>query len=108
MIAGRPRTAHVGRWRPYLLMAPVLLLLLVGVIVPLVSFLALGFLKRVGETATWSFTFDNVLRVASNSLYPTLIGRALAFAALVSAITLLLAYPLAYITAPTCHGTNSF
>jgi putative spermidine/putrescine transport system permease protein len=84
-------------------------------VVPLVAFFVLFFVipvgllfatsfnpAKVGQVAVVSdFTFDNYLRFFSRSNYLMAAGRSILLASIVSVITLIVAYPMAFVIAKT-------
>lgn len=79
--------------RPWLLLMPVLLFVLVLFIVPLVSILRLSFIGQDG------FTLDGYVEFFSDPFYLALLGRTFLTSLIVTAFCLLLGYPIAYAAA---------
>ncbi len=87
------------RLRPYLLLAPLSLLLLLGVLAPMCVFVLYAFWRKAGFDIVPDFTLANFMLLWHRDVYLGLIGKAIVYGVAVAAITLLLAYPLAYIVA---------
>jgi spermidine/putrescine transport system permease protein len=95
----RSRGRGRGRLRPYVLLAPMLAILLFGVVVPLASFLLYSFWRKAGFEIVQEFTLHNYVFLAGKMVYLRLIGKAILYGFIVAAATLFLAYPLAYVVA---------
>lgn len=93
------RSLNLGRLRPYLLIAPLGLLVLFGVLVPMAVLVLYGFWQKVGFEVVPTLTLENFVSLFSRSVYPLLIVKAILYGAVASLATLVLAYPLAYLTA---------
>ena len=90
------------RWQPYLLLSPALLLILLLVVgLAIIGEDSLHQLDlstyRLGE----DYTLANYITAFSSSAYLTVLGRSLLAAVLVSVVTLLLAFPYAYVMVRT-------
>jgi putative spermidine/putrescine transport system permease protein len=84
-------------WRRHLLIAPVVLFLVVLLIVPYMNMVRMSFLvKPPGERYLNVFTLDNYARVLRDGFYWRILANTVWYAALTTALTLVLGYPLAY------------
>jgi putative spermidine/putrescine transport system permease protein len=93
------------KWRPrprlWWLVAPALLVFLVCFLLPVVSLLAISLDKSTAGVVTFQgrFTLDNYARIFTREIYYMAIWRSVWIGGLVSAICLVLGYPLAFIIA---------
>ena len=85
--------------RAYLLLSPMLVLLVVGVLVPLSTFLFYSFWRKSGFDIVHEFTLYNYQFLLGKTIYLKLIGKAVLYGFIVSATTLCLAFPFAYVVA---------
>ncbi len=85
------------RWTPYLMLLPavLLVLILVGGLVYIADY-SLHQLDLATYRLKDEFTVSNYVVAYSRPVYLTVIGRSLAAAAIVSVVTLILAFPYAY------------
>ena len=105
----KPTTAGTPSWRAgadgktWLLAAPGLLFFGVFFVLPLASLFLLSLDDAsVGAVSVqWMFSLDNYVRFFTRALYYEAAIRSLVLAVLVSAVTLVLGYPLAYVIART-------
>jgi len=93
------RPSRLVALRPYLLVMPLVILLAAGVFVPMAIFVTYGFWQKAGFNVVETFTLDNFAMLIERTIYLRLIGKAIFYGSIASVITLLLAYPLAYLTA---------
>lgn len=93
------RPSRLASFWPYLLVAPILLLLLVGVVLPMAIFVLYGFWEKSGFEVLPNLTLENFALLFDRPVYLRLIGKAILYGAIASVATLVLAYPLAYLTA---------
>jgi mannopine transport system permease protein len=86
----RARAGRLSRATTLLLLLPFMLLLGAGFLYPLLKLLA---------TSAWApdFTMEHFERLAAEPLYLTVLGRTVWIAAVVTALTLLLGYPVALV-----------
>lgn len=91
--------ARLRRLQPYLLLTPFLLLLVTGILLPMALFVVYGFWRKAGFDVVEEFTLHNFALLLDRPVYLWLIGKAIVYGAIASVVTLILAYPLAYITA---------
>ncbi|MDH3660844.1 MAG: ABC transporter permease [Alphaproteobacteria bacterium] len=95
----------------WLLIVPLLVFMTLFFVLPVGLIFATSFNPQaVGQvTVTSDLTLDNYLRFFQRSNYLTAAGRSLLLAATVSVVTLLIAYPMAFVIAKTRHpGRNTF
>ena len=95
----------------YWLVLPAFTFFLIFFVIPTVSLFLISFDKSVAGVVDiqWDFTLKNYVRFFNRSLYYEAALRSIGLAALVSACTLVLGYPLAYFIAKTKHpGRNTF
>jgi spermidine/putrescine transport system permease protein len=89
---------HVGL-RIGLLFLPVLLLLALCMAIPLGVMFVFSFWRVTGFSLTQRFSLDNYIYIAGNAIFLRLILKAVAYGVVVTAITMLLGYPVAYFMA---------
>ena len=95
----------------WLLIVPLLVFMTLFFILPVGLIFATSFNPQaVGQvTITSDLTLDNYIRFFQRSNYLMAAGRSLLLAAVVSIVTLFIAYPMAFIIAKTRHpGRNTF
>tara|TARA_B100000029_G_C17425079_1_gene905765 strand:- start:160 stop:1044 length:885 start_codon:yes stop_codon:yes gene_type:complete len=98
-------------YRPIFLVLPTFVFFLVFFIIPVVSLFVIAFDKPMtGVLASQGeWTLKSFLRIYNRSLYFDAAVMSVSLAALVSVITLIIGYPLAYLIAKTEHvGRNTF
>ena len=98
-------------YRPVLLVLPVFILFLVFFIIPVASLFVISFDKPMTGVLQLQgeWTFKSFLRIWNRSLYFNAAVTSVTLAAMVSGITLIIGYPLAYVIAKTEHvGRNTF
>tara|TARA_B110000263_G_scaffold178744_1_gene156416 strand:- start:617 stop:1501 length:885 start_codon:yes stop_codon:yes gene_type:complete len=98
-------------YRPVLLVLPVFILFLVFFIIPVASLFVISFDKPMTGVLQLQgeWTFKSFLRIWNRSLYFNAAVTSVTLAAMVSVITLIIGYPLAYLIAKTEHvGRNTF
>ena len=92
--------------QPYLLLAPLAVLLICGVLIPMAVFTLYGFWQKEGQSVVEALTFDNFIALYERPVYLWLIGKAALYGAVVALVTLVLAYPLAYLVATRTANTK--
>ncbi len=95
----------------WLLITPLLVFMMLFFVLPVGLLFATSFNPQViGQvTFTADLTLDNYIRFFQRSNYLMAAGRSLLLAAIVSVITLVIAYPMAFVIAKTRHpGRNTF
>ena len=98
-------------YRPVLLVLPVFILFLVFFIIPVASLFVISFDKPMTGVLQLQgeWTFKSFLRIWNRSLYFNAAVTSVTLAAMVSVITLIIGYPLAFLIAKTEHvGRNTF
>jgi len=90
-------------FRGYALMAPALLVLAVGIVVPAAILLAMSFWTRVGYGFDMAPTATNYLRIANEPIYGAFLTRSFRISGIVTIVTVLLCYPMAYYVAFHVH-----
>ncbi len=94
----------------WLLVVPLLVFLTVFFVIPVGLLFATSLNPQtIGQvTVTSDLTLDNYLRFFSRSNYLLATGRSVALGAIVAAVTLVVAYPMAFVIAKTAHpGRNT-
>jgi spermidine/putrescine transport system permease protein len=98
-----PKTGSTRRpgelTRGMALLAPPVVWMLIFYLIPLVILLVYAFWSVDYLTVVREFTFENFRTIASNDLYPRVILRTIAIAAIVTLIDIALAFPIAYFLA---------
>lgn len=84
-------------------MVPTILVFVIFFVLPVGSLLAISFDKSTAGVVTFQgrFTLDNYARIFTRAVYYTAIWRSIWIGAIVSAVCLVLGYPLAFIIART-------
>ncbi len=98
-------------YRPIFLVLPTFVFFLIFFIIPVVSLFVISFDKPMtGVLASQGeWTLKSFIRIYNRSLYFDAAVMSVSLAALVSVITLIIGYPLAYLIAKTEHvGRNTF
>ena len=98
-------------YRPVLLVLPVFILFLVFFIIPVARLFVISFDKPMTGVLQLQgeWTFKSFLRIWNRSLYFNAAVTSVTLAAMVSVITLIIGYPLAFLIAKTEHvGRNTF
>ncbi|ADO42815.1 ABC transporter permease [Ketogulonicigenium vulgare] len=85
-----------GARKGLLLVSPPFLFALVMLAIPLGAVVLLSFWSRQGFTLDTTFTLANYQEAVGHPLYRLLLGRSLLVSGLVTLVTVLLAYPIAY------------
>ena len=80
-------------------MSPALLVVLFGLLFPLLILLTLSFWKQDYVDIVRTFSFDNYKAFFEKKIYYLILYRSIKISALVTLVTVLLAYPLAYFIA---------
>lgn len=98
-----PKIAHARRPRELVrglaLLAPPVVWMFVFYLIPLLILLVYAFWSVDYLTVVREFTLENFRTIATNSLYPRVLARTIAIAAIVTFIDVLLAFPIAYFLA---------
>ncbi|WP_373356829.1 ABC transporter permease [Pseudoroseicyclus sp. CXY001] len=84
------------RGRSAALVAPPFLYALLLLAVPLGAIILFSFWRKDGYDVVPDFTLDNYREFLDGQVYQVLLGRSLKVSAIVTAITVILAYPIAY------------
>lgn len=101
----------VQRHMKWLLVVPLIIFFVIFFVIPVGLLFASSFNPQaIGQVSVTSdFTLDNYIRFFSRSNYLEAAGRSVLLAAIVSMITLVIAYPMAFVIAKTEHpGRNTF
>lgn len=100
-LPGKPHHAWLrgDAARGILLLSPTLFVVVAAMAVPLALMVAYSFWSQTYVTLDTSFTWKNYQDVFSREIYRILFLRSVAISALVTLITVLLAYPIAYFVA---------
>lgn len=85
--------------RGYSLMSPTLGLMLVALALPIVMLLAMSFWTAIGIDFDRTVTLDNYIKFFQKSIYPKILFKSMKMSGMVTLITVLLAYPMAYFIA---------
>jgi len=85
--------------RGYTLLSPTIVLMLLSLAAPLVVLFVISFFTQDLLEITPNFSLENYERFAEKESYQKLLGRSVKIAALVTVLTVLLAYPMAYFIA---------
>lgn len=94
-----PKGFWSGGWQVALLLAPVFFLLVACMVVPLSVMLIYSFWQTQAFSLVKELTVDNYLYVLTSSVYLLLTAKAVAYGIVVAAITMVLAFPVAYFLA---------
>jgi spermidine/putrescine transport system permease protein len=86
-------------WRPWTLLTPLTLFMLLFFVAPFVTFFTYSFWQVSGWDLVRQFTLKNYVRVVSDPIYRTLALRSLLVGAGSAALCVLIAYPLSYVIA---------
>ncbi|WP_372921744.1 ABC transporter permease [Roseovarius sp.] len=104
-----------GAFRParlkWLLVVPLAVFFVVFFVIPVGLIFATSFNPQaIGQVnVTWDLTFDNYIRFFSRSNYLEAAGRSVLLGVIVAFVTLIVAYPMAFVIAKTEHpGRNTF
>lgn len=104
-----------GAFRParlkWLLVVPLAVFFVVFFVIPVGLIFATSFNPpAIGQVnVTWDLTFDNYIRFFSRSNYLEAAGRSVLLGVIVAFVTLIVAYPMAFVIAKTEHpGRNTF
>lgn len=89
--------------RGYALMSPTLLLLLVDVSVPFLILVLISFWTRDGFDFDTTLTLDNYRRIWEEPIFGALLARSFWISGVVTVVTVLLCYPMAYYVAFHVH-----
>ena len=89
--------------RGYSLMSPTLGLMIVALALPIVMLLAMSFWTAVGLDFDRAFTLDNYIKFFQKAIYPKILLKSMKMSGMVTLITVLLAYPMAYFIAFKVH-----
>jgi len=106
---GRPRKGFAAWFRRseaaqgLALMSPTLLVLLIGIAVPLVILITMGFWTREGFGFDTTPTLDNYARIGAEPIFVTFLARSFMVSGIATLVTILLCYPMAYYVAFHVH-----
>jgi spermidine/putrescine transport system permease protein len=89
--------------RSYLLMAPTLLIMVIGIVVPFAILLVMSTWTRQGFSFDTSFTLANYQRAWTEPIFGALLSRSFWISGLATVATVLLCYPMAYFVAFHVH-----
>ncbi|NQV44083.1 MAG: ABC transporter permease [Rhodospirillales bacterium] len=89
--------------RGYSLMSPTLGLMVVALALPIAMLLAMSFWTTLGFDFDRTITFDNYIKFFQKSIYPKILFKSMKMSGMVTLITVLLAYPMAYFIAFKVH-----
>ena len=98
-------------YRPIFLVLPAFIIFLIFFVIPVIGLFTLAFDKPVAGVIDiqGQWTLKSFIRIYSRSLYFDAAVMSVSLAAIVSFITLIIGYPLAYLIAKTEHvGRNTF
>ena len=110
-IGRAPARMTSRRGMQWLLVVPLLMFFVIFFVVPVGLILATSFNPQaIGQvTLTTDLTLDNYIRFFSRSNYLEAAGRSMLLGVVVAGITLIVAYPMAFVIAKTEHpGRNTF
>lgn len=110
-IGRAPARMTSRREMQWLLVVPLLMFFVIFFVVPVGLILATSFNPQaIGQvTLTTDLTLDNYIRFFSRSNYLEAAGRSMLLGVVVAGITLIVAYPMAFVIAKTEHpGRNTF
>ncbi len=85
--------------RGFTLLSPTLILMIVALGFPIVALVGLSFWTQSGMQMTPDFSWINYETFFEKKIYPLILWRSIQISALVSFVTILLAYPAAYFVA---------
>jgi spermidine/putrescine transport system permease protein len=89
--------------RGYLLLSPALIVLGLAILAPLALLIAMSTWSMSGFDLVTSPGLGNYATIASDPIYASLLGRSLKIAAIATAVTVMLSYPVAYYVAFHVH-----
>jgi spermidine/putrescine transport system permease protein len=89
--------------RGYLLMAPTLAIMTIGIIIPFIILVVLSFWTRQGFEFDTTMTLTNYQRVVNEPIFGTLLARSLWMSGIATLATVALCYPMAYYVAFHVH-----
>lgn len=89
--------------RGYLLLSPALLVLGLAILVPMALLIAMSTWSMSGFDLVTTPGFGNYAAIAGDPIYSALLGRSLKVAAIATAVTVILSYPVAYYVAFHVH-----
>lgn len=110
-IGRAPARMTIRREMQWLLVVPLLMFFVIFFVVPVGLILATSFNPQaIGQvTLTTDLTLDNYIRFFSRSNYLEAAGRSMLLGVVVAGMTLIVAYPMAFVIAKTEHpGRNTF
>lgn len=109
-VPGASATIRPARLK-WLLVVPLMIFFVVFFVIPVGLIFATSFNPpAVGQvSATWDLTLDNYIRFFSRSNYLEAAGRSVFLGLIVALVTVIVAYPMAFLIAKTEHpGHNTF
>ena len=89
--------------RGYLLLSPALLVLGLAILVPMALLIAMSTWSMSGFDLVTTPGLGNYAAIAGDPIYSALLGRSLKVAAIATAVTVILSYPVAYYVAFHVH-----
>jgi spermidine/putrescine transport system permease protein len=89
--------------RGYLLMAPTLVVLAIGIVIPFGILLVMSFWTREGFGFDTTFTLNNYIRSWSEPIFGALLRRSFWMSGIATVATVVLCYPMAYYVAFHVH-----
>jgi spermidine/putrescine transport system permease protein len=89
--------------RGYLLLSPTLVLMIIGIAIPILILIALSFWTRAGFGFDMTPTAANYARVANEPIFGAFLVRSFWMSGIVTVVTVLLCYPMAYYVAFHVH-----
>jgi spermidine/putrescine transport system permease protein len=89
--------------RGYLLLSPTLVLMTVGIAIPILILIAISFWTRAGFGFDMTPTVANYARVANEPIFGAFLMRSFWMSGIVTVVTVLLCYPMAYYVAFHVH-----
>ena len=95
----RGRLSRSEAWFGYLLAAPALVVIIAALATPIALLVLYSFWTQDYVTVDTTLTLDNYRTIAERPIYVTVMLRSIAISGLVTLLTVLLAYPLAYYVA---------
>ncbi|MFX0540476.1 ABC transporter permease [Roseovarius sp. S4756] len=97
------RLRHARTAQSYGLLAPSLLVLVIGVVIPFLILVAMSFWTRQGFEFDTTFTTTNYARAASEPIFGAFLARSFWVSGIATVSTVLLCYPMAYYVAFHVH-----
>jgi spermidine/putrescine transport system permease protein len=89
--------------RGYLLLSPAMVILVLAILIPFGLLVAMSFWSVSGFDLVTTPGLQNYAEILSQPIYAALLGRSLGVAAIATAVTVILSYPIAYYVAFHVH-----